>query len=729
MNPSGLWMRAGAVGRYWAARYAGRMLAPWQEFRLNRIGRARIAEQEVRVRRHGRKVESLVQICEPDLLSVLIPARGAEAYIGDCLASILEQALPEGLRLEVLVGIDACERTREAVERYLAGIPRELAGRVRAIYYPDQLGVYVMQNSLVRASRGEWVHIVGADDALAPDTLGFICECARDSAKHSAAWIIQPLGTFCDSQLKPIQKKGLIRIKGAICVSKAAFHQLGGFAPWVCAADADFLCRAEVLGIPIQSPENVTYFHRLHDAQLSRSRHTGKSEIRARYWACTQQRMARGQLWEPPIVAGDRMGPERQEADRMRVVFVTNSTAMYGANCSLLNLIAGLKHRGVSSIVVAPRSISAGKGNLHAELSAMDVRSIPASIPPWYSTNMPPLPPVGRVEWFRWAWRMFNRLGMRLRHGLKRRLDVAGHLIQGVRSASAVAKELGPMGVDIVYSNSTGTAFGLLLAQRLGKPHVWHLREFGALHYHWRFDWGRAFSYWMIRRSAAVIAISNAIKEHYVGSHPAKACVVYNGVASQADFDFRGAEAMRVREGRNRFSTFLMVGLVHDQKGVPEALEALALLASERPGIRLMVAGGGKIQQMRTRAKELGVEGRVELMGHLADPFPAYLEADALLMCSRYEAMGRVTVEAWAARLPVIGLDQAGTAELIDHEQDGLLYRNGPAELASAMKRLVDQPAWARHLGDAGWRKARERFCIEAYARQIHQILERVMEA
>jgi len=40
-------------------------------------------------------------------------------------------------------------------------------------------------------------------------------------------------------------------------------------------------------------------------------------------------------------------------------------------------------------------------------------------------------------------------------------------------------------------------------------------------------------------------------------------------------------------------------------------------------------------------------------------------------MCSRHEAMGRVTVEAMSACLPVIGFDNGGTAELIEHERSG----------------------------------------------------------
>ena len=284
MNPSYLWKWAGAIFR-------------------RRVARASIAEQAARVRRHGQRVDSLVQASEPDLLSVLIPARGAEPYIGECLASILGQALPEGLRLEVLVGIDACEGTRAAVFRYLAEIPGGQAVQVRAIFYPDPLGVYVMQNSLVLASRGAWVHIVGADDALEPGMLEPLCRFAAECAACTPAFILRPTGVLCNERLERIPGKPAFPIKGAIFFSKAILAKLGGFAPWSCAGDADFLRRADRKNLPVYVCPSISYLYRQHGVQLSRKAGTHlKSEIRACYWRMTDRRIVRGEIREIPVV-------------------------------------------------------------------------------------------------------------------------------------------------------------------------------------------------------------------------------------------------------------------------------------------------------------------------------------------------------------------------------------------------------------------------------------------
>ena len=104
-------------------------------------------------------------------------------------------------------------------------------------------------------------------------------------------------------------------------------------------------------------------------------------------------------------------------------------------------------------------------------------------------------------------------------------------------------------------------------------------------------------------------------------------------------------------------------------------------------------------------------------------PYDVYRDSDAVLMCSRSEAMGRVTVEAMSATLPVIGYDNAGTSELIEHEHTGLLYRGEHQELASAMRRVLSDPGLAQKMGENAWKAARSKFSIEVYSRSVYDII------
>jgi glycosyltransferase involved in cell wall biosynthesis len=287
-----------------------------------------------------------------------------------------------------------------------------------------------------------------------------------------------------------------------------------------------------------------------------------------------------------------------------------------------------------------------------------------------------------------------------------------------------------------VYSNSSVFAVGALAAAELGLPHVWHLREFGRRDYDLRPDFGPRLSRLAFRTADATIFVSHALRRAVLGRTTlASAHVIYNGVAPEAAFDERrrAAEALR---GRRQPFTFVLVGRFRESKGQAVAIRAFAPVAAGPPAARLLLVGGAGqtgeqdyFERCRALAAELGVADRVEFWGYVPDPERAFLAADVALMCSRNEAMGRVTAEAMSACRPVIGFDNGGTSELIDPGRTGLLYRGGADALAACLARYLEAPALAWQHGEAGWHEARRRHSTEAYAAQIHEVLRGLRHA
>jgi glycosyltransferase involved in cell wall biosynthesis len=282
--------------------------------------------------------------------------------------------------------------------------------------------------------------------------------------------------------------------------------------------------------------------------------------------------------------------------------------------------------------------------------------------------------------------------------------------------------------IDLVYTNSSVTPLGAMLASQLKCRHVWHLREFCDLHYGFQYDFGKWWTQATIRRADALVAISKAMAHYYTGGAEwSHMHLIYNGVLSRDGFDILYKECRAKPSSTGQYS-FAMIGKLCAAKGQETAVRALALLKHDFPQARLSIAGEGEMEPLIRLANELGIGDKVSFLGYVSDPYQVYRQADTLLMCSRYEAMGRVTAEAMSACLPVIGYDQAGTSEIIEHERTGLLYRGGPAELASCMRRFLEQPEWAEQLGKNGWDVARSRFCIQDYAERIHNVLLNLLQ-
>jgi glycosyltransferase involved in cell wall biosynthesis len=100
------------------------------------------------------------------------------------------------------------------------------------------------------------------------------------------------------------------------------------------------------------------------------------------------------------------------------------------------------------------------------------------------------------------------------------------------------------------------------------------------------------------------------------------------------------------------------------------------------------------------------------------------LSSDIVLVCSRSEAFGRVTIEGMFSGRPVIGARSAATAELIKDGVNGLLYDPGnPGDLAEKIKRLQECPGLGERLGHEARAWVRRYFTIDRYADELFAVL------
>jgi glycosyltransferase involved in cell wall biosynthesis len=122
------------------------------------------------------------------------------------------------------------------------------------------------------------------------------------------------------------------------------------------------------------------------------------------------------------------------------------------------------------------------------------------------------------------------------------------------------------------------------------------------------------------------------------------------------------------------------------------------------------------------------VADRVIFAGFRRDMERVYAAADLSAMPSfAGEGVSGVLREAMACGLPVVTTDVGGNAELVRDGELGLVVplRQPPA-LAAALARLADDRALAARLAIAGQTLVRERFSVEARARNVLALYEEV---
>jgi glycosyltransferase involved in cell wall biosynthesis len=100
--------------------------------------------------------------------------------------------------------------------------------------------------------------------------------------------------------------------------------------------------------------------------------------------------------------------------------------------------------------------------------------------------------------------------------------------------------------------------------------------------------------------------------------------------------------------------------------------------------------------------------------------------ADLLCLPSTSESFGLVVPEAWSQSTPVVVSDVPVLRELVGASGGGILAERDPAAMAKAIGSLLDDPARARALGQAGYDYWRAQLAPGAVAERHLAIYERL---
>jgi rhamnosyl/mannosyltransferase len=239
---------------------------------------------------------------------------------------------------------------------------------------------------------------------------------------------------------------------------------------------------------------------------------------------------------------------------------------------------------------------------------------------------------------------------------------------------------------------------------------------------------------WALGRAARIVSTSAA---YATGSEPLRA---HSGKVTVLPFGIDlhpftapgpavQATADRLRRAHGE-PLWLAVGRLVYYKGLETALGALPRV----PG-RLVVVGTGPLEgALRRRAAALGVADRVVWLGQVDEATLAgcYRAATALWFPSnaRSEAFGLAQVEAMASGCPVLNADVpgSGVAWVSRGGESGLTVPvDDPAALATAARRLLDEPGLRARLAEGARARARAEFDHLGMARRTLDLYREVL--
>lgn len=206
-----------------------------------------------------------------------------------------------------------------------------------------------------------------------------------------------------------------------------------------------------------------------------------------------------------------------------------------------------------------------------------------------------------------------------------------------------------------------------------------------------------------------------------------KIVVLKNGV-DLSQFDQGPEGAIRRELGIPRQAPVVtMIARLDPQKGFEEFVRAAAEIHRSHPDARFLIVGtllryrDGEFAEDNTYrdsllrlAESLGVDHRLVFTGYRQDIPQILMDTDISVLPSHSEGLSNSLLESLAAGVPTVATEVGGNPELIADGENGLLIPVKSAEsLASACRRILDDPALARRLGGNARATAAEKFSLE----------------
>lgn len=177
---------------------------------------------------------------------------------------------------------------------------------------------------------------------------------------------------------------------------------------------------------------------------------------------------------------------------------------------------------------------------------------------------------------------------------------------------------------------------------------------------------------------------------------------------------------------RTRPLKLVYVGRLAREKGLFEALSALATLRAQGRSLTFALAGGGKDEAaLRASATQLGLADVVHFLGPVfgAQKHALWREADAFIFPTYAEGLPYALLEAMAAGTPPITCAVGAIPDVMRDGVHGLLVplRDAPA-LATAIAKLDDDRALLQRMALAARSRMLEHYTIARLAADFRQL-------
>jgi glycosyltransferase involved in cell wall biosynthesis len=178
---------------------------------------------------------------------------------------------------------------------------------------------------------------------------------------------------------------------------------------------------------------------------------------------------------------------------------------------------------------------------------------------------------------------------------------------------------------------------------------------------------------------------------------------------------------------------FLAVGNARPEKGFEDLLAAMKWLTRRDPARTCLCLVAGKVgdddygRLLRDQLHAHNLTEEVRFLGFRSDARELYSAADAFVLSSRSEGLPMVILEAMMAELPVVATKVGGVGDVVTTATGKLVASGNPQALGAAMQAMMNDPRRAGQLGQAGRRRAVDKYSVERMCDRYIEVFSTVI--
>lgn len=212
-----------------------------------------------------------------------------------------------------------------------------------------------------------------------------------------------------------------------------------------------------------------------------------------------------------------------------------------------------------------------------------------------------------------------------------------------------------------------------------------------------------------------IICVSDYIKRIGIQNHfisNKNSITIYNFVKFNQGYFLERNEAIK-QIGHYNIG---IIARLDYTKNIDLLIRATAILKRKGVSLSLIIFGFGPLEKdLNKLIKKLRLENNIVINKNYPMDASRFLKClDIFVLTSRNESFGFVLLEAMAAGLPIIAINDGAIPEIIENNYNGLLIsKRDPIELSEAIIKLFDNKALQKRFSIKGYKILKEKFSEE----------------